>query len=410
MEFLSGKQIVLGITGGIAAYKSPELVRLLRKQGAEVRVIMTRSAVEFVTPLTLQTLSGHPVHRHLVDEESEQTLGHIELARWADAVLIAPASANTIARLAQGRAEDLLSAVCLATEAPVAFAPAMNRQMWENTVTRHNVKTLEDRHLHRFGPGHGEQACGEIGEGRMLEPEQLAEQLSGLFNTGALAGLKVVITAGPTWEALDPVRGLTNKSSGKMGYAIAAAAREAGANVVLISGPTCLAAPDHMQAIAVESAEEMLEQAQYFCTGAQVFISAAAVADYRPSRKYHEKAPKAKLAGSLQLTRNPDIVATISEQFPELYCVGFAAETGDLESRASEKLKQKNLDLIAANRIDLPHQGINADSNALLLIDKNGTRELPLQSKTRLARELINEIAERCHAKDTTKNSRPANW
>jgi len=409
MEYLAGKRIVLGITGGIAAYKSAELVRLLRRRGADVRVIMTESAVEFVTPLTLQTLSGHPVHRHLIDEQAEQSLGHIELARWADVVLVAPASANTIARLAQGRAEDLLSAVCLATAAPRAFAPAMNRQMWENTVTRSNVKMLEDAGWHRFGPGTGEQACGEIGEGRMQEPEQLADELGSLFSSGKLAGLKVVVTAGPTWEAIDPVRGLTNRSSGKMGYAVAVAAREAGANVILVSGPTRLVPPDGIETVQVESAEQMLQQADLHSRDADIFIGAAAVADFRPAKSRDTKVSKKEIGHSLELEPNPDIIATLAKDHPRLFTVGFAAETGDLVQKASDKLAHKRLDLVAANAVDIPGQGIDADENALLLIDRSGNKELPLQSKSSLARLLINEIAERNHAKNTTKNTRQAN-
>jgi len=407
MEYLAGKRIVLGITGGIAAYKSAELVRLLRRRGADVRVIMT--AVEFVTPLTLQTLSGHPVHRHLIDEQAEQSLGHIELARWADVVLVAPASANSIARLAQGRAEDLLSAVCLATTAPRAFAPAMNRQMWENTVTRGNVKTLEDSGWHRFGPETGEQACGEFGEGRMQEPQQLADELGSLFATGKLAGLKVVVTAGPTWEAIDPVRGLTNRSSGKMGYAVAVAAREAGAKVILISGPTRLTPPDGIETVPVVSAEQMLQQADLHSRDAAIFIGAAAVADFRPARSRDSKVSKKEIGHSLELVSNPDIIATLAKEFPQLFTVGFAAETGDLVKKANDKLAHKNLDLIAANRVDIPGQGMDADQNALLLIDRSGNKELPLQSKSSLARALIDEIAERYHAKNTTKNTRQAN-
>ena len=391
MDYLAGKRVIVGITGGIAAYKSAELVRLLRRRGADVRVILTESAVEFVTPLTLQTLSGHPVHRHLIDEQAEQSLGHIELARWADVILVAPASANTIARLAQGRAEDLLSAVCLATEAPCAFAPAMNRQMWENTVTRGNVKTLEDSGWYRFGPGSGEQACGEFGEGRMLEPEQLADELAALFASGKLAGLKVVVTAGPTWEAIDPVRGLTNRSSGKMGYAVAMAAREAGAKVVLISGPTHLSPPEGIETVYIESAEQMRQRAGIHCQDANIFVS------------------KDKIGQSLELTANPDIIAELANEFPSLFTVGFAAETGDLADKAKTKLESKHLDLIAANRVDIAGQGINSNDNALLLIDSSGTRELPLQSKSSLARLLIDEIAERYHAKNTTKNTRQAN-
>jgi len=409
MDYLAGKRLVVGITGGIAAYKSAELVRLLRRRGADVRVILTESAVEFVTPLTLQTLSGHPVHRHLIDEQAEQSLGHIELARWADAVLVAPASANTIARLAQGRAEDLLSAVCLATEAPCAFAPAMNRQMWENTVTRGNVKALEDSGWHRFGPGSGEQACGEFGEGRMLEPSQLADELAGLFASGKLAGLKVVVTAGPTWEAIDPVRGITNRSSGKMGYAVAVAAREAGANVILISGPTRLAPPEGVETIQIESAQQMLQQAQIQSQHADIFIGTAAVADFRPASTFTTKVAKDSIGKSLPLERNPDIIATLAGEFPRLFTVGFAAETGDLADNAKAKLETKHLDLVAANRVDLAGQGMDSDDNALLLMDRSGTRELPLQHKSSLARLLIDEIAERYHAKNTTKNNRQAN-
>jgi len=409
MDYLAGKRVVVGITGGIAAYKSAELVRLLRRRGADVRVILTESAVEFVTPLTLQTLSGHPVHRHLIDEKAEQSLGHIELARWADVILIAPASANTIARLAQGRAEDLLSAVCLATAAPCAFAPAMNRQMWENTVTRGNVKVLEDSGWHRLGPDSGEQACGEFGEGRMLEPEQLADNLASLFASGKLAGLKLVVTAGPTWEAIDPVRGLTNRSSGKMGYAVAVAAREAGANVILISGPTHLAPPDGIKTLEVESAEQMLQQARQQCQDADLFVGAAAVADFRPASPFTTKVSKDKIGQSLQLVPNPDIIATLANEMPRLFVVGFAAETSDLADKAQAKLEKKHLDLIAANRVDLPGQGMNSNDNALLLIDRAGSRELPLQNKSSLARLLIDEIAERYHAKNTTKNTRQAN-
>lgn len=409
MNNLSGKQLVVGVTGGIAAYKAAELVRLFKQAGAEVRVVMTDAAVEFVTPLTLQTLSGHKVHRHLLDEEAEQSLGHIELARWADAILVAPASANFIAMLAQGRADNLLAAVCLATDAPVAVAPAMNRQMWDNAMTRRNINTIEQNRIHRFGPGIGEQACGEIGEGRMLEPAELVEKTSALFASGKLAGRKVIVTAGPTWEAIDPVRGLSNRSSGKMGYAIAIAAREAGAHVVLISGPTCLADPERLTTVRIESAEQMLQQAKHHCSDADIFIAAAAVSDYRPASRSAIKLGKQDLANPMTLERNPDVVATIAEQNPELFCVGFAAETHDLAEHAKQKLADKHLDLIAANDISQAGQGMNADQNALTLIDEHGSIELSLQPKTRLARELINEIAERYNAKNTTENSRRAN-
>lgn len=409
MEYLAGKRVLVGITGGIAAYKTAELVRLLRKRGAEVRAVLTESAVEFVAPLTLQTLSGHPVHRHLVDEQAEQAMSHIELARWADAILVAPASANSIARFAQGRAEDLLSAVCLASSATRLFAPAMNRQMWDNAVTRRNVKSLEDAGWIRLGPDHGEQACGDIGEGRMLEPEMLAEALSGCFATGMLAGLKLVVTAGPTWEAIDPVRGLSNRSSGKMGYAVAEAAQEAGAKVVLISGPVCLSAPDRIELCRIESADDMLQQAKQHCADADLFIAAAAVADHRPAHPHASKLGKAELGSTLALEPTPDVVATVAEQYPDLFCVGFAAETDDLASKAKDKLLRKNLDLVAGNRVDLPDQGMNSDNNALLLIDANGETELPLQAKSKLARALISEIAKRYHAKHSTEDTRQAN-
>lgn len=400
---------MVGVTGGIAAYKAAELVRLLKQAGAEVRVIMTDAAVEFITPLTLQTLSGHKVHRHLLDEEAEQTLGHIELARWADAVLVAPASANFISMLAQGRADNLLAVVCLATQAPVAVAPAMNRQMWDNAVTRRNINTLEQNHIHRFGPGVGEQACGEFGEGRMLEPAELVENTSALFASGKLAGRKVIVTAGPTWEAIDPVRGISNRSSGKMGYAIAEAAREAGAEVVLISGPTCLADPDRITTIRIDSAEQMLQQAESHITGADIFIAAAAVSDFRPANPADKKLGKQDLPNPMLLARNPDIVATIAEKNPDLFCVGFAAETHNLVENARQKLADKHLELIAANDVSRNSQGIGSDQNALTLIYEHGRVELPLQPKSRLARTLINEIAERYNAKNTTENSRRAN-
>jgi len=285
----------------------------------------------------------------------------------------------------------------------------MNRQMWDNAVTRRNVRLLEDSGWTRLGPAHGEQACGEVGEGRMLEPEELANELATRFSSGALAGLKLVVTAGPTWEAIDPVRGLSNKSSGKMGYAIAAAAQEAGANVVLISGPVTLPAPDRVHVVHIESAEEMLQQARLQCRDAQVFIAAAAVADYRPTKRYSNKPSKKEIGETLTLEPTPDVVATIAAEIPGLFCVGFAAESDELIAKATAKLQRKQLDLVAANRIDLPGQGMNADDNAIVLIDKDGQTVLPLQSKPKLARALISEIAKRYHAKNTTEDSRQAN-
>jgi phosphopantothenoylcysteine decarboxylase/phosphopantothenate--cysteine ligase len=399
MGTLANKRILLGVTGGIAAYKSAETVRRLRDAGAEVRVVMTQGAVNFITPLTLQAVSGHPVYRHLLDTDAEAGMGHIELARWADAVLVAPASANSLARLAQGRADDLLTAVCLATAAPVAVAPAMNQQMWNNAATQANVASLEKHGVRVFGPAEGSQACGETGAGRMLEPDELVRLTAELFASGELDGLTVIVTAGPTWEALDPVRGLTNRSSGKMGYAVAQAAAEAGANVTLISGPTALADPERVRTIRVTSAQEMYEAVHTRITAADIFIAVAAVADYRPAARAPAKIKKREETLTLELVRNPDILASVAALDPAPFTVGFAAETEDVERHAREKLRSKNIDLIAANQVgaDL---GFESDENSLLLIARDSDIvELPRQPKSRLARALLHEIALRYHAR-----------
>lgn len=407
MGTLTNKRILLGVTGGIAAYKSADLVRRLREANAETRVIMTPAAAEFITPLTMQAVSGHPVYQHLLDTDSEAGMGHIELARWADAVLVAPASANFLARLTQGRADDLLSAVCLATESPVAVAPAMNQQMWNNTATQSNLATLKKNGIKIFGPGDGLQACGEVGPGRMLEPAELVALTSELFATGELDGLTVVITAGPTWEAIDPVRGLTNRSSGKMGYAVAEAAAEAGARVVLVSGPTTLPNPERVHTLRVTSAQEMYDTVHAHVSMAEIFIGVAAVADYRPLQTASEKIKKEQEKITLELVRNPDILASVAALKPALYTVGFAAETESVEEYARQKLKNKNLDIVAANRVgtDL---GFESDENSLLLVEREGTTELPVQPKPKLARALIHYIAERYHVKNRTKDPRQA--
>ncbi|MFP5349409.1 MAG: bifunctional phosphopantothenoylcysteine decarboxylase/phosphopantothenate--cysteine ligase CoaBC [Gammaproteobacteria bacterium] len=407
MGTLANQRIVLGITGGIAAYKSADIVRRLREAGAEVRVVMTRAACDFITPLTLQAVSGHPVHLHLLDTEAEAAMGHIELARWADAVLVAPASANFIAKLAQGRADDLLSTLCLATAAPVAIAPAMNRQMWDNAATQTNIATLTQRKIKIYGPGVGSQACGEVGVGRMSEPAELVEHLSEIFCTGALEDLNVVVTAGPTWEAIDPVRGLTNRSSGKMGYAVAAAAAEAGARVTLISGPTHLPDVARVQMLRIVSAQEMHDAVLRHVGGAHIFIGAAAVADYRPAARREQKLKKDAATLTLELERNPDILAAVAAQRPRPYVVGFAAETSDLEANARAKLVAKRLDLVAANLVG-DNLGFDVDDNALLLIDADGREELPRAAKTQLARALIHAIATRSHAKGRAKDTRQA--
>jgi phosphopantothenoylcysteine decarboxylase / phosphopantothenate---cysteine ligase len=362
MHSLINKQILLGITGGIAAYKSAELCRLLVKAGAEVRVVMTASACEFITPLTMQALSGNRVHIELLDEEAEAAMGHIELARWADLVLVAPASANFIARLTHGEASDLLTTVCLAATAPLALAPAMNQAMWSNQNTQDNMSALKQKGLHIFGPADGEQACGDIGLGRMLEPSELALLAAGLFQNGAFAGLKVCITAGPTREAIDPVRYISNHSSGKMGYALAQAALEAGAQVSLISGPVNLPPPPHAYLVNVESAEQMLNAVtKETC---DIFIAVAAVADYRPQQIASNKIKKTRESIQLELVENPDILATIAAQKPKPFCVGFAAETENLKRNALAKLTNKNIDLVIANHATNTFNNDEASVNA----------------------------------------------
>jgi phosphopantothenoylcysteine decarboxylase/phosphopantothenate--cysteine ligase len=393
MATLVNKHILLGVTGGIAAYKSADLVRRLREAGAAVRVVMTDAACEFITELTLQAVSSHPVHRNLLDTQAESAMGHIELARWADAILVAPASADFLARLAQGRGDDLLTTVCLASAAPLAVAPAMNQQMWRNPATQANVATLHQRGVQVFGPAEGAQACGDVGPGRMLEPTELATLTAGLFETGALDGLNVLITAGPTWEALDPVRGLSNKSSGKMGYAVAEAAAEVGAQVTLISGPVALIPPERITTLHVTSAQEMYDAVHERVGSAAIFIGIAAVADYRPASVAEQKTKKSAERLTIELVRNPDILASVAALKPAPFTIGFAAETEHLEAAARAKLAAKGVDLIAANLVGGSEGGFGADENRLLLVDRAGTAELPLASKTQLARTLIQHIA-----------------
>lgn len=396
MVRLQNKRILLGVTGGIAAYKSAELVRRLRDHGASVRVVMTAAAREFITPLTLQALSGHPVHTDLLDPAAEAAMGHIELARWADLVLIAPATADFVARLAQGRGDDLLTTLCLATRAPLALAPAMNQAMWLNNATQANLAILKNRGLHLFGPAEGSQACGEVGPGRMLEAGQLAQLSAKLFVTGSLAGKRVVITAGPTREAIDPVRFLSNHSSGKMGYALATAAVEAGASTLLISGPCHLTPPERVELVSVTSAMQMYEAAIEAASGSHVFIAAAAVADYRPKEVATQKMKK-QSGGTLtlELIKNPDIVAAVAQLSPKPYVVGFAAETESLLENAQIKLNSKNMDLIVANDVGNPAIGFNSDDNCVTLLDTAGATVFDQRSKAQLARDIIADIAQR---------------
>jgi len=392
---LADKNILLGISGGIAAYKSAELCRELVRRGAQVRVVMTRDATRFIGPLTLQSLSGHPVADDLFAAENENGMGHIELARWADLVLVAPATAALIAGLAHGHADQLLTATILASRAPLAIAPAMNTAMWEHPATVANVALLVNRGVTILGPATGEQACGETGPGRMLEAIDLADQAEGLLLPPLLAGRRVTVTAGPTWEALDPVRGLTNRSSGKMGYAVTRAACLAGAEVTLVSGPTTLPPPHGVALQRVESAEEMLAAVLSGIGDCDIFIGVAAVADYRPVKVATQKIKKDEAFYNVELQRNPDILATVSALESRPYCVGFAAETGQLEEQARGKLVAKGADLIAANLVGGEDCAFDAESNELLLVDRTSTHRLPRTAKNRLALQLIKEIAKR---------------
>lgn len=402
MQILQGKKILLGISGGIAAYKTPELVRRLKDQGADVRVVMTEGAKAFITPLTLQAVSANAVSDSLLDTQAELAMGHIELAKWADLVLIAPATADLIAKIAAGMASDLLTTLCLATSAPIAIAPAMNQQMWHNLATQANIKTLSDRHFHLFGPASGEQACGDVGFGRMLEVNELVELITTLAineqakQTQSLAGQNWLITAGPTREAIDPVRYISNHSSGKMGFAIAQAAQALGANVTLISGPVSIATPKHCEKLAVNSAQEMHQQALALAPEADIFVACAAVADYRIDHIADEKIKKSSDTMQLNLIKNPDIVADVAAMKNKPFTVGFAAETQDVEHYARDKLQRKNLDMIAANNVATSGQGFNSDNNALTVFTEHDKTSLPLTSKQQLAQQLV-ECINKCY-------------
>lgn len=400
MSSLTHKRIVLGVTGGIAAYKSAELIRLLRAAGAEVRVVMTQAATQFITPLTLQALSGNPVHVHLLEPEAEAGMGHIRLARWADAVIVAPASADFMAKLAHGLADDLLSTLCLASNAPLALAPAMNQQMWHNAATQANCALLAERGIRLFGPAEGSQACGETGPGRMLEPAQLAEHAARLFRAAMLSGAHVLVSAGPTREAIDPVRYLSNRSSGKMGYAVAQAALEAGASVTLVSGPTALAAPERAERIDVVTAQQMYEAVLARAAHCDIFIAAAAVADYRVAAAAPHKIKKTAEHLDLQLVRNPDILSGVAALPRRPFTVGFAAETEQLTAHAQAKRSAKALDLVAANWVNQDGLGFESDDNALHVFWEGGERELAPASKDKIARELITIVAQQYHAKN----------
>jgi len=419
---LHNKNILLGVCGGIAAYKSAALVRRLQDAGADVRVVMSAGAVEFITPLTFQALSGHPVHSHLLDSEAEAGMGHIELARWADLILIAPATANSIARLVSGRADDLLCAVCLASRAKLAIAPAMNHMMWASPATQQNIQTLKDNAYCVFGPAAGMQACGETGEGRLLEPDELVNAAAQLFQSGELAGINIMITAGPTYEPIDPVRFIGNRSSGRMGFAIAEAAIEQGAIITLITGPVHLAEPEHCQRIKVETAEQMHRAVMAHIDEQDIFIGTAAVADYRPSQAQSQKIKKSADDLSLTLTPNPDILKDVAALNNPPFTLGFAAETQNIEQHARLKLKNKNLQMIAANLVGTnddasetqqgsginkdmglnKDMGFNSEYNALQVFWNDGEASLERCRKTQLARQLITLLAKRYHENTAT--------
>ena len=395
MHRLTNRHILIGITGGIAAYKAAELTRLFKGVGAEVRVVLTDAGAEFITPLTLQALSGNPVHQSLLDPEAEQGMGHIELARWADLIIVAPATADFMARFSSGMANDLLTTLCLATDAPIALAPAMNQAMWRDPRTQQNLEALLTQGVNIFGPGSGEQACGDTGPGRMLEPTQIMQACADLIAAGPLEGKRVVITAGPTREALDPVRFISNHSSGKMGYALAEAAAKAGAAVTLISGPVALATPKGVQRVSVESAQEMLDASLIAASAADIFIGAAAVADYRPVMVADQKIKKGEEeVMEILLTKNPDIIATIATLEPRPFMVGFAAETENVIAYARSKLERKGLDLVIANDVSQSDIGFNSDQNEVVVVGAGGEIAMPRASKAALAEHLIALIAE----------------
>jgi len=394
---LRNRRILLGVTGGIAAYKAAELTRRLQDQGAQIRIIMTRSATEFITPLTLQALSTNPVHLDLLNPDTESAMGHIELARWADLILIVPASANFLARFASGHSDDLLTTVCLAAECPVAVAPAMNQAMWAKQATQANQKLLVSRGVHLLGPDHGIQACGDTGAGRLLDIDRLILATSELFDSGELTGKTIMITAGPTREAIDPVRYISNHSSGKQGYALAEAALDAGARVILISGPTQLVAPDRVELVSVVSAQDMHDNVQSRLSETDIFVGVAAVADYRPKLVQNQKIKKNtadKRTLTLEFVENPDIIAEVANSVPKPFTVGFAAETENIEAYARMKLIEKKLDLIIANNVANAQIGFNSDLNETTILWQEGKVNMPTMSKRALSEKIVTIISQ----------------
>ncbi len=402
------QNIILGVSGGIAAYKSLDLCRRLIAAGYRVRVVMTEGAQAFVTPLSFQALSGFPTHTRLLDEQAEAGMGHIELARWADLILIAPATANLMARLAHGLADDLLTTLCLASKAPLVLAPAMNQQMWQAAATQNNLSCLLERGVRILGPAEGEQACGDVGPGRMLEPEHIVESINAGGDSRPLSGIQILVTAGPTREAVDPVRFISNHSSGKMGYAVAAAAARAGATVTLVSGPVSLAVPDGVERISVDSAQQMHDEVMSRVAEQQIFIAAAAVADYRPSAVAPEKIKKQAGSTSLQMVRTPDVLAAVAAHPQSPFTVGFAAETENLVDNAKAKLAAKGLDMIAANQVGRDDRGFDSEQNALTVFWAGGEKNFPLATKVDLGQDLVELITEHYLESHSIENPGPA--
>ena len=397
LKSLVNKNILLGVSGGIAAYKSAEIVRHLRKVGASVRVVMTKSAEEFITPLTLQALSGNRVSTELLDVEAEAAMGHIELARWADGILIAPATANTLARLSNGRGDDLLSTITLAFDGPISLAPAMNQAMWGDERTQDNIKKLESQNFQICGPGSGEQACGDVGMGRMLEPLEILDLFSYSFNEGKMAGKSILITAGPTQEPIDPVRFITNRSSGKMGYSLAQSAIDYGAKVTLISGPVNLEPPSNCNFISIKTADEMFEAVMHHINDKDVYIGTAAVSDYKPAKMQNNKIKKdgSNSPITLELEENKDILKSVSALNHRPFVVGFAAETNDVIENAEKKLSSKDLDLIVANDVSKKEIGFDSEENEVTLVTSADNYLIERQSKKKVSNKIIEFISER---------------
>ena len=395
MKQLANKHVLLCVTGGIAAYKAAEIIRLFKTSGSNVRVLMTSAAKEFITPLTMQALSGNQVHTDLLDTDAEAAMGHIELAKWSDIILIAPCSANSIARLASGKGDDLMTAVCLAAECKIYFAPAMNQAMWSDSRTQNNHKKLLENKFIPIGPNSGEQACGDEGYGRMSEPQEIVNNIASGFSEGLLAGKKILITAGPTREKIDPVRFISNRSSGKMGFSIAEAARDEGGLVSLISGPVSLETPNEIKRINVESADEMLSEVDKVINDFDLFISTAAVSDYKPEEYEVQKIKKEKNTDNLnlELITNKDILKHVSKDKGDLKVIGFAAETQNIIENAKRKLNEKNLDLIIANDVSDPSIGFDSDENEVYLITDEIEKKIDRVSKKKLSRSIIEFIA-----------------